>query len=87
MSQAAFGGEAFSTDVDLWIEYGKVRIPLGEVGPDLVYARNPHNVPAGKEVTLIISVDGQKYRHRVVLVDGMSKSNLQAAIEPAVAPF
>ena len=87
MGQAAFGGEAFSTDVDIWIEYGTARIPLCEVGPDFVYAREPRAVPAGEEVILIISVDGRLYRHRVVLVNGMSGSNPQAAIETAVAPF
>ncbi|MBI1370804.1 MAG: hypothetical protein GC162_19395 [Planctomycetes bacterium] len=87
MTQAAFGGVAFSTDVELWLECGAARIPLTQVAPTFVRTDHPRDLPAGR-ATIIISVDGQIQSVPVILCNGMKSSDGETTIRPNDAvPF
>ena len=82
MQQAAFGGTPFSAEVDLWFESDRKPdqlVPLSQAGVDFIAATNPTELPAGSG-WVVISVDGEHYRNRVYLVNGMNASNRKAEI-------
>ncbi|QNN22349.1 hypothetical protein HED60_08710 [Planctomycetales bacterium ZRK34] len=81
MIQAAFGGEPFSANVDLWLEYDGRRIPLSHVEPADVIAQQPIDLPAGAAV-LVICVDDQVQRMHVMLDEGMSATRTRARMRP-----
>ncbi|MEM9348180.1 MAG: hypothetical protein AAGB26_16350 [Planctomycetota bacterium] len=82
MQQAAFGGTPFSAEVDLWLEcdsHPDRVVPLRQAGVDFIAAADPVELPAGSG-WVVVSVDGEHYRNRVYLVNGMNTTHRKTEI-------
>lgn len=82
MTQAAFGGSAFNTHVDLWLDCEHGRVPLRQVGAEFVIASDPCEIPPRCIASVVISIDGQLHRRKVLLVDGLSADKPMAHMVP-----
>ncbi|NBC10957.1 MAG: hypothetical protein GVY24_04375 [Planctomycetes bacterium] len=90
MTQAAFGGNPFSTRVKLWLEGDAGKLKLSHVGADFVIASEPCSLPAQTPVTVVVSVDGKEHRHRYLLREPLTTNKPRARTmicEPDGLPF
>lgn len=81
MDRPAFGIPPFSTDVGLWLEGSWGRWPLRQVCDTFLIAEEPRQLP---EVSgdIVISIDGQVFRRRVRLPEGMKPTHIETPIGP-----
>lgn len=82
MQQAAFGGTPFSAEVDLWLECDSQpgqSVPLTQAGTDFIAVADPIELPAGSG-WVVVCVDGEHYRNRIYLVNGMNRTKRKAEI-------
>lgn len=83
----AFGVNPFSATVDLWLECPYGRVPLSQTAATFVFTAKPVSVPPC-DGEIIVSIDGKLHSRRVRLPEGISPSNLHAAVIAADAvPF
>lgn len=80
-TRAAFGGQPFTTNVDLWLEVGDQQIELAQVGPTFIIAAHAESVPSGV-ANVAISVDGSVYRRSIRLIHGMTPNDTMTPIVP-----
>ncbi len=92
MTQAAFGGTPFSAVVDLWFEPDGdegVWIALSQAGSGFMTVAEPVDLPATAG-WVVVSVDGELYRNRVYLPQGLNAGQLKTktvACLPDGIPF
>jgi len=73
--------EGYSADVKMEVRIGDQVHPIAHLGPNFLILRYPIECPpTDAEITL--SIDGQKSRWIVRLVDGLRSSQRRAAIIP-----
>jgi hypothetical protein len=78
-----------SADVEMWLDCGPYgTVPLARITPKAIVAKDRPDIPAC-EAVLVVTVDGQFIRNRVMLTSGFSRGRNFARIQPMndVVPF
>lgn len=73
----------------MWLDCGPYgTVQLARITPKSVVAKERRNIPAC-EAELVVTVDGQFIRHKVMLTNGFSRGRNVARIQPMndAAPF
>ncbi len=71
--------DRYSSDVDLWLAYSDVKIPLAQVAPDWIITAERTEMDPGP-VDIIVLVDGKEHRRHMMLPNGISPHQRKAII-------
>ena len=69
----------YSAKVRLSLMIADQRLSVGKVGPDSLFLREPRDIPAGTQATIIVSVDGEETHYPALLHDGASAESPRVA--------